>query len=66
MFPTPVLTGILETNSNLSLQQLPLFIEARYNERSAKDLCNSIRSVGQSLNGSVYLYVMVIMYVTYI
>lgn len=66
MFPTSALTGILETNSNLSLQQLPLFIEARYNERLAKDLCNSIRSVGQSLNESVYLYVMIIMYVTYI
>ena len=66
MFPTSALTGILETNSNLSLQQLPLFIEARYNEQLAKDLCNSIRSVGQSLNESVYLYVMIIMYVTYI
>ena len=58
MIPSLPLRGVLETTPNLSLAVLPQFLEALFNERSAEDLHNTMTSLVQSTDESVYAYVM--------
>ena len=58
MIPSLPLREGLEATPNLSLASLPQFLEAHFNERSAEDLCNTMTSLVQSTDKSVYAYVM--------
>ena len=58
MVPSLTLRGVLETTPNLSLAQLLQFLEVHFNESSGEDLCNSMTSLVQSTDESVYAYVL--------
>ena len=58
MVPSLTLRGVLETTPNLSLAQLLQFLEVHFSESSGEDLCNSMMSLVQSTDESVYAYVL--------
>ena len=57
MSPNLTLRNVLETTSNLSLQRLLQFLESRFEEKGATDLCGKLTSMIQLSEESEYSYV---------